>query len=228
MYCPKCGKELSDDSRFCRYCGSQIQTEISNREVSVNHNTVTVHTTKVESSDLDIGYFCPNCKSRKLQLISETDTSSTTSGGGYSGGKGCLGYLLLGPIGLLCGACGSQSKTVTANSTRRFWVCQDCGNKFRMPDEIRQEEEQSRKLIRVYKALLAFSVAALFLLLMIEIILTHFELWWADAAVVIDMILSAVYCNKEKHRAEKLEQEYEYIMANCRKTPASENRNFWG
>ena len=97
-----------------------------------------------------------------------------------------------------------------------------------MPDEIRQEEEQSRKLIRVYKALLAFSVAALFLLLMIEITLTRFELWWADAAVVIDMIVSAVYCNKEKHRAEKLEQEYEYIMANCRKTPASENRDFWG
>lgn len=26
MYCKKCGKQISDDSRFCRYCGSEQDT----------------------------------------------------------------------------------------------------------------------------------------------------------------------------------------------------------
>ena len=25
MYCPQCGKEISDESNFCKYCGKQIQ-----------------------------------------------------------------------------------------------------------------------------------------------------------------------------------------------------------
>ena len=27
MYCDKCGKEIADDSNFCRYCGNKIQSE---------------------------------------------------------------------------------------------------------------------------------------------------------------------------------------------------------
>ena len=65
---------------------------------------------------------CPKCGSNNLQAVSE----SNTTGGGYGAGKGCCGYILLGPLGLLCGACGSKSKT----TTKTFFVCMDCGNKF--------------------------------------------------------------------------------------------------
>lgn len=27
MYCPKCGKEVKDDSKFCEYCGTEILKE---------------------------------------------------------------------------------------------------------------------------------------------------------------------------------------------------------
>lgn len=65
---------------------------------------------------------CPKCGGTHLQAVNE----SNTTGGGFSAGKGCCGYILLGPLGVLCGACGS--KTRTTNKT--FFVCMDCGNKF--------------------------------------------------------------------------------------------------
>ena len=40
MYCPKCGKQIKDDARFCGYCGCQIQTKkvcpICNHEVEMD------------------------------------------------------------------------------------------------------------------------------------------------------------------------------------------------
>lgn len=61
---------------------------------------------------------CPKCGSEKTQF------ATNTSGGGYSAGNGCCGYMILGPIGLLCGACGSRTET------EEFWVCNNCGNRF--------------------------------------------------------------------------------------------------
>jgi len=32
MYCSKCGKEITDDSKFCEYCGNDItEVNINNR-----------------------------------------------------------------------------------------------------------------------------------------------------------------------------------------------------
>lgn len=63
---------------------------------------------------------CPNCGSNNIQVINEVETK------GFGAGKGCLGYLLLGPLGLLCGLCGMGK---TKNNIVR--VCTDCGAKFR-------------------------------------------------------------------------------------------------
>lgn len=65
---------------------------------------------------------CPVCGGKHLQAVSETNTT----GGGYNAGNGCCGYILLGPLGILCGACGSQTKT----TNRTFFICMDCGHKF--------------------------------------------------------------------------------------------------
>ncbi len=72
---------------------------------------------------------CPECGSENVQYATKT------SGGGFSAGDSCLGYLLLGPLGLLCGACGSGT------STQEFWVCRDCGNRF----SIREGKKQVQK-----------------------------------------------------------------------------------
>ena len=66
---------------------------------------------------------CPKCGSGNVQIINET----TTKGKDFSAGKGCLGYLLAGPFGILCGACGKGKQTINT----QYWVCNNCGRKWK-------------------------------------------------------------------------------------------------
>lgn len=84
----------------------------SNTTVLYGNNSMKIH--------------CPKCKSERI--ISKTQTSTTTKSSGYKSGLGCLGWLLWGPLGLLCGLCGMGSKTTVKNSN--CFVCQDCGKEF--------------------------------------------------------------------------------------------------
>ncbi|MGN1158137.1 MAG: hypothetical protein ACI4TK_18355 [Agathobacter sp.] len=61
---------------------------------------------------------CPKCGSEHVQF------STKTSGGGFSVFDSCCGYIIMGPLGLLCGACGSGT------TTEEFWICHECGHKF--------------------------------------------------------------------------------------------------
>lgn len=56
---------------------------------------------------------CPACGSTSVQAVAK----------GFGGGKGLLGCLLGGPLGLLCGFCGS-------GKLRR--VCLRCGHKWKL------------------------------------------------------------------------------------------------
>lgn len=66
---------------------------------------------------------CPNCGNNNLQIITET----SSSGKDFSVSKGLCGAILMGPIGILCGACG-KGKTI---KTTTYWVCPSCGYKFK-------------------------------------------------------------------------------------------------
>lgn len=61
---------------------------------------------------------CPRCGSERVQF------ATNTYGGGGSVSKSCCGYILLGPLGILCGMCNSGIKT------EEFWICHSCGNRF--------------------------------------------------------------------------------------------------
>ena len=71
---------------------------------------------------------CPRCGSENLRAISQTNTRSDYKG--YGCCKGLIGYLILGPIGWLCGLCG-MGKRQSTSTTRTFWECGSCGNKFK-------------------------------------------------------------------------------------------------
>ena len=66
---------------------------------------------------------CNKCGSDNCQIINEV----TTSGKDFSAKKGCCGAILLGPIGVLCGACGKGKQTTNTN----YWVCNNCGDKWK-------------------------------------------------------------------------------------------------
>lgn len=75
---------------------------------------------------------CPKCGSEHVQFVTSTETT------GISGLDSCCGFLLMGPIGLLCGLCGSGYST-----TSEYWVCHECGAKFQARDV--QEAQQRRQ-----------------------------------------------------------------------------------
>lgn len=79
---------------------------------------------------------CPKCGSERILF------GTNTSGGGFSFSDACCGSIILGPLGLLCGACGSDT------TTEEFWICQDCGNKFSNSEGQRNQkrEEQAKQI----------------------------------------------------------------------------------
>ena len=115
LFCRKCGAQTTDDSMFCPKCGESIQPGVAQSTVGTAYQTPAPVNNKPR---------CPRCGSSNLQVVMSQDTSAT--GGGYSGGKGCLGFLLFGPLGLLCGSCGSKTKIESSNRTGL--VCIDCGS----------------------------------------------------------------------------------------------------
>lgn len=173
MYCEKCGRELAEGTAFCSHCGTPTKKNVPAEHPRVEAPSEPVTASKADTDTVPtenvvkaaqseaapkvdmppkvrVGKLhCPKCKSRNLQTLVTTDQSVnvTAKGGGYSGGKGCLGFLLFGPFGLLCGSCGQSQKTSTTvnNTSRTFWVCQDCGEKFRHLQEWENEVEELRK-----------------------------------------------------------------------------------
>lgn len=138
MFCGNCGKQIPDQSAFCPECGTSVRHKESH-PVTFENNTEDSGIRKIK---------CPYCGGHNLQSVSEIVTVTSTTGGGYSGSKGCLGLLLFGPFGLLCGNCGNAQKTEVQNNTKLFWVCGDCGQKFEnidnMQTEIAQKGEQHK------------------------------------------------------------------------------------
>lgn len=62
---------------------------------------------------------CPKCGSDSITLVSNTEKR------GFKSSDACCGYMILGPLGLLCGSIGSNK-----TSTSEYWVCGSCGNHF--------------------------------------------------------------------------------------------------
>ncbi|MCD8391025.1 MAG: zinc ribbon domain-containing protein, partial [Firmicutes bacterium] len=156
MYCNKCGAEVNDGNAFCTNCGSPLnkaKIEFAER------------TEPKEPQNFKIK--CIRCRSCDLHPLTEDITTSKTTGSDFSVGKGCLGYLLMGPFGILCGACGKNKKTTTTTTHKNYWVCKDCGFKFK--DLATLETE-----INTYKSsLILTSVALIFwCILMIYMIIS--------------------------------------------------------
>lgn len=65
---------------------------------------------------------CPKCGGTHCRMTTQTKTDVTP----FGIGDACCGFILLGPIGILCGLCGTGSST----ETKTVWICDDCGKKF--------------------------------------------------------------------------------------------------
>lgn len=164
---------------------------------------------------------CPQCGHEELQVVNESNVHTT--GKNYSAGKGCLGYLLLGPLGLLCGSCGQGQKTQTTNTT--YWVCPKCGKKFRNPEDIRATIPKNKA---------GTIVCGVFLLLFLLLTVTVGVFALADGmpgevlAILIIVEIAyfgglCAYCFAKWKNAEKEAKELEEAMAQRLREKSDEN-----
>ena len=86
-----------------------------------NNNALTANNTTADEQPS--GILCCRCGSSNLFPVSET----TTKGKDFNVGDALCGAILLGPLGLLCGATGKGKQTTTTT----YWLCKNCGNKFK-------------------------------------------------------------------------------------------------
>ncbi len=78
---------------------------------------------------------CPKCGSTDCQVFVTNNVKMHSSTKGFGGGKACCGFMMLGPLGVLCGMCGAgKSKTWSEEEQKEFWICQNCGSKFTQMD----------------------------------------------------------------------------------------------
>lgn len=124
MICPGCGNNISDGSGFCIYCGKTIEQVPQN-------NTPAQNNIPPQAETFSHSMKCPKCGSNNLQVTTEVESY----GKDYSATKGCLGWLLFGPLGFLCGLCG-QNKKIKSKS---MWKCINCGNTFKDADVLRDD-----------------------------------------------------------------------------------------
>lgn len=82
------------------------------------------HTANYDANAESGGIKCPACGSTDLTTITE----SHTTGRDFNSSDACCGYLLCGPLGLLMGV----DKKGKQQHTDAFWICKNCGNKFKM------------------------------------------------------------------------------------------------
>lgn len=164
--CPFCGRAIDDDMECCSECKKKIDDD------AVTHNPITEAMLRYdEISDTELRrkhglVKCPRCGEHDLHPLNETTTSVQTNGGGYSSSKGCLGWLLFGPIGLLFGEMGQKQKTTINTEQKLFWVCKECGFKFRNLDDWETEINMKLKQqkLKQYSAAVFGVLALLFIL----------------------------------------------------------------
>lgn len=96
IFCYKCGTKNLSSNKFCQKCGAKLKNE--------------------DADESDV-IRCPNCGSKNVEFVTYQASSN------FDAGDACCGYMLCGPIGLLCGA---QDKT-PAKTVRK---CKKCGHEF--------------------------------------------------------------------------------------------------
>lgn len=136
---------------------------------------------------------CPQCKSHNISPVTESSVN-----GGVTTHH------------------GRMSTTSVSNTHRNYWMCADCGTKFRNIQNLEEEIAKTKSTPTVFRviAIIALIISVYLIASALSSPLGIFAAYPAFIAVVCTIVFfigSFVYSNKVK----KMRAELEYLKANC-------------
>ncbi|MFP4177334.1 MAG: zinc ribbon domain-containing protein [Acholeplasmataceae bacterium] len=108
--CPYCGKENANENTTCYSCGENLD------DFRFDTEEETVEAEPVDKGS-DPTIRCPACGSADVQFV------TIESGSDFSNEHACCGFLLFGPLGILCGLAGDRKQKTVRK-------CLNCGTEF--------------------------------------------------------------------------------------------------
>ncbi len=183
--------------KYCANCGTAVEEEVKFcPKCGGSFSPAQVEQATDNLSAKINKLHCPKCKS--LNLISSTETSGagaiTTNAGGFA-------------------------VTSVQSEHKDFWICRDCGTKFRNVQSISEELAKNKKRTVFYSVA---SVICLILCIVIFSLLPHeddFDLLFITlpvlAAPAAFLISSIIFLVVNVKSIKKLELEEIYLKENC-------------
>lgn len=173
--------------KFCSNCGQQIEDNTKFCPHCSNVQAVAAPQPCVPGGKQ---LHCPRCRGIKLSPIVETDVQG--------------GYAVNRSVGRKWGASAIDLKS----THRSYWMCGQCGHKFRNIDSL---EEEIAAQVKAQRSCLSMTIV--FLVLSFLCVLTGVGF---TAVLTIPMlILFGCLWLWFRNKVSKLTQEKEYLEANC-------------
>ena len=137
---------------------------------------------------------CPNCKSHNISITTETSVNSA-----------------------MTTHHSHHSSTLVSNSHRNYWVCSDCGTKFRNLQNLDEEIQKSRKtpIVMLILAAISFVISLAFSIMGMDNMVgmfIFFPLIFAFAIGALAFFIMFFVC---KSQTKKMEKERDYLKQNC-------------
>jgi DNA-directed RNA polymerase subunit RPC12/RpoP len=182
---------MEDGSNFCMACGANVNGQRSEQQA---------HTDQSHGA-ANKRLHCPKCGSVHFSPVVE---STNTGGVAVSHG-------VTRRVGVT---------TYSSNTTHRnYWLCQDCGTKFRNLQNLKEELASDTKSLKVWSvlAIITTAISLLFVLLTAVQKYLFMRIWCAIALFGIGTIalVFALIWFMTKNKVEKMTKEKEYLEKYC-------------
>lgn len=176
---------------FCRHCGTEIQNSTlfcPNCGQSQQQSSIPARQPLSTGSKR---LHCPNCRSNSISPVVETEISGGMSMNHSFSRKNSVSAISLN------------------NTHRNYWMCSDCGHKFRNLQNLEEELAALHKAVRS-------AILGIILLVVLGVFSSStlgFGITLAFLAPVIALVIVAIFVVKNK--IGKMEAERVYLKKHC-------------
>ncbi len=187
MFCQHCGKENNDTATFCSGCGTSLAAPVATPAAAPAAAPAPAATAVKRH------LHCPKCKSTNISITTE---SSVT--------------------GAVTTHHGSFSSSHMSNNHRNFWMCADCGAKFRNIQNLEEEIKKSKVTPIVYAVMTVISIIlSIFLYNKIQEDAFGFLLYAFLPAAVAAAIIFGCLTLSGFLTLNKMRKELAYLQVHC-------------